>query len=207
MMSPSFPENSPNLMSSSASRRRCSMICFAVVAAIRPKPAGVSSYSESLLPSSSTSAARTVTCPVLRSRETRASGCAPGVLWYAVRSACSMASTRISKEISFSRSSERRMFMSMSMTASRLLPVELDLHLGAGHLVVRHVAGAPLHVEARPRLVRVDDPSGHVPAPGRGDLDQPADVAAPVPREHQGPVRPRGRHLERVGVVPHHVGA
>ncbi len=91
------------------------MICFAVVAAIRPKPAGVSSYSASVLPSSSVSAAKTVTWPLLRSSCTRAVVCAPGVLWYAVRSACSMASTRMSKEISFSRSSERRMFMSMSM--------------------------------------------------------------------------------------------
>ena len=58
MMSPSLPENSPNLMSSSASRSRCSMICFAVVAAIRPNPSGVSSYSPTWLPSSSTSAAQ-----------------------------------------------------------------------------------------------------------------------------------------------------
>ena len=45
MMSPSLPANSPKRMSSSASRSRCSMICFAVVAAMRPKPSGVSSYS------------------------------------------------------------------------------------------------------------------------------------------------------------------
>ena len=44
------------------------MICFAVVAAIRPKPSGVSSYSPTLLPSSSSSAAKTVTWPFLRSR-------------------------------------------------------------------------------------------------------------------------------------------
>ena len=36
-------------MSSSASRSRCSMICFAVVAAIRPNPSGVSSCSADLL--------------------------------------------------------------------------------------------------------------------------------------------------------------
>ena len=60
-MSPSLPENSPNLMSSSASRSRCNMICLAVVAAIRPNPSGVSSYSPTFSPSSSTSVANTVT--------------------------------------------------------------------------------------------------------------------------------------------------
>ena len=74
MMSPSLPENSPNLISSSASRSRWSMTCFAVVAAIRPKPSGVSSYSGPAVPSSSTSRAETVTWPVLRSSSTRA-GC------------------------------------------------------------------------------------------------------------------------------------
>ena len=48
-MSPSLPENSPNRTSSSASRSRCSMICLAVVAAIRPKPSGVSSYSPTIV--------------------------------------------------------------------------------------------------------------------------------------------------------------
>ena len=57
------------------------MICFAVVAAIRPKPSGVSSYSPIFVPSSSSSAANTVTWPLLRSSTTRASSLAPGVLW------------------------------------------------------------------------------------------------------------------------------
>jgi len=95
------------------------MICFAVVAAIRPNPSGVLSYSARTLPSSSVSAANTVTWPVLRSSSTRACSVAPGVLWYAVRRACSIASTSTSKEISFSRSSIRRMFMSMSTGVSR----------------------------------------------------------------------------------------
>ena len=91
------------------------MICFAVVAAIRPNPSGVSSYSAILVPSSSSSAANTVTWPLLRSSTTRACSTAPGVLWYAVSSACSMASTRMSKEISFSRSSMRKTLRSMSI--------------------------------------------------------------------------------------------
>ena len=74
MMSPSLPENSPKRISSSASRSRCSMTCLAVVAAIRPNPAGVSSYSGPAVPSSSTSRAHTVTWPLLRSSSTRA-GC------------------------------------------------------------------------------------------------------------------------------------
>ena len=94
------------------------MICLAVVAAIRPKPSGVSSNSRRVLPSSSTSWAMTVTWPVLRSSSTRACSWAPGVLWYAVRSACSIASTSTSKLISFSRSRLRRMLRSMSMSVS-----------------------------------------------------------------------------------------
>ena len=42
---PRGPAYSPNVSSSSASRSRCRMTWRAVVAAIRPKPAGVSSYS------------------------------------------------------------------------------------------------------------------------------------------------------------------
>src|SRR4051794_19558451 len=206
MMSPSLPENSPNLMSSSASRRRCSMICFAVVAAIRPKPSGVSSYSATVRPSSSVSAASTVTWPVLRSSETRAFAWAPGDLWYAVRSACSMASTRISKEISFSRSSDRRMFMSMSMTASGLLPVELDLHLRPGDLVVGDLAPGALVVDHGARVVALHDAPGHLCPALQRDLDQASDVAPPVPGQHQGAVRARGGHLEGVGVLPHDVG-
>ena len=57
------------------------MICFAVVAAILPKPSGVSSYSRTALPSSSVSVARTVTCPVLRSSSTRAARPSPEVRW------------------------------------------------------------------------------------------------------------------------------
>src|SRR5665647_3923773 len=45
MMSPSRPWKSPMIASSSRSRSRCTMTCLAVEAAIRPKPAGVSSNS------------------------------------------------------------------------------------------------------------------------------------------------------------------
>src|SRR5689334_14548011 len=186
-MSPSLPENSPNLMSSSASRSRCSMICFAVVAAIRPKPSGVSSYSPTFWPSSSSSAAYTVTWPLLRSSSTRASVWAPGDLWYAVSRACSMASTRMSKEISFSRSSERRMVMSMSMT-SGLLPVELDLDLGLGDVRVADLVAGAVDVEHRAGVVALGDPAGQRAPAGEGDLDEPAPVAPPVPGLGEGPV-------------------
>ena len=77
--SPSRPDQAPNMASSSASRRRCMITCFAVVAATRPKPSGVSSHSRPTAPSSSTSWAHTVTCPDARSSSTRACSCAPGV--------------------------------------------------------------------------------------------------------------------------------
>src|SRR5437764_1059632 len=53
------------------------MTCRAVVAAMRPKPAGVSSYSRNTFPSGPTSCANTVTSPVRRSSTTRACSCAP----------------------------------------------------------------------------------------------------------------------------------
>ena len=59
--SPSRPAYSPKVSSSSASRRRCKITWRAVVAAIRPKPSGVSSYSPVTSPSSLVVAAQTVT--------------------------------------------------------------------------------------------------------------------------------------------------
>ena len=50
--SPSRPAYSPKVISSSASRSRWRMTCLAVVAAIRPKPEGVSSKSRGSAPSS-----------------------------------------------------------------------------------------------------------------------------------------------------------
>ncbi len=115
--SPSRPAYSPKVISSSASRSRWRMTCLAVVAAIRPKPDGVSSNSRGSAPSSrsaGSSLAHTVTCPVLRSSSTRAWRRLPSVRWYAMRRADSMAATSRSNEISFSRTKPRRALMSMS---------------------------------------------------------------------------------------------
>jgi hypothetical protein len=90
---------------------------LAVIAAIRPKSPGVSSYSRTTEPSSPSSCAQTVTVPVRRSTSTRACGCAPSVCRYAVSSAVSIASTTVSNEISFSRSIARSAAMSTFTTA------------------------------------------------------------------------------------------
>ena len=79
-MSPSRPAYSPKVSSSSTSRRRCRITCRAVVAAIRPKPAGVSSYSCSGAPSGPAWTAHTVTCPLFLSTSTRAPDEAPSDL-------------------------------------------------------------------------------------------------------------------------------
>ena len=55
------------------------------LAAIRPKPSGVSSYSAIWLPSSSSSAANTVTWPLFRSSCTRACSTAPEEMRQATR--------------------------------------------------------------------------------------------------------------------------
>src|SRR3954468_24038924 len=94
------------------------MTCFAVIAAIRPNPLGVSSHSRTRAPSSSSSCAKTRTSPLLRSSSTRACGSAASVCWYAARSALSIASTTVSKETSFSRTRLRSAVTSMFMGAS-----------------------------------------------------------------------------------------
>ena len=84
-MSPSTPAKWPYFCSSSASRRRWKMTWRAVAAATRPKPSGVWSYSPILLPSSSSSGARTLTLPLVRSTSTRAPSTAPGVFCVGVQ--------------------------------------------------------------------------------------------------------------------------
>src|SRR5512139_3070544 len=102
-------------------------------------------------------------------------------------SACSMASTSTSKEISFSRSSERSTIMSMSI-GSALLPVELDLDPGFGHLVVGHDALGAVDVERRSVLVAAENPPRDRLAVLGGDLHQTRLVASPVPRKCERPV-------------------
>ena len=104
-----------SVTSSSASRNRVSKTCRAVVAAMRPKPSGVSSYSRMTLPSSSRSLAITTTWPVLRSTETRARSAAPTVCMYATCSACSIVSTTTSSDRSFSRTNALSALTSISM--------------------------------------------------------------------------------------------
>src|SRR5271170_2016893 len=117
-MSPSCPAYSPKVISSSTSRSRCRITCRAVVAAIRPNPAGVSSYSRPVAPSSLASRAQTVTWPVALFTSTREAGLAPSVLWYAISSASSIALRAVSDEMSFSFSRLRSTLRSMSIAAS-----------------------------------------------------------------------------------------
>ena len=186
------------------------MICFAVVAAIRPKPAGVSSYSSPrrCRPRRPRAPAR-VTCPFLRSSSTRAVSCAPGVLWYAVSSACSIASTSTSKEISFSRSSILRMLRSMSIRrprSCRRLRLNSICTRALATSAYAGPAGGSVDVEGHRGLVTGGDAAGQRLALDGRDLDQPVGVAAPVARQRQRAVDPSGGHLEGVGHLAHHVG-
>jgi len=79
-MSPSRPAYSPKVTSSSTSRSRCKITFRAVVAAIRPNPAGVSSYSRTVAPSGPGWLAQTVTCPLFLSTSTRADDDTPSDL-------------------------------------------------------------------------------------------------------------------------------
>ena len=141
-------------------------------------------------------------------RDARLVSWAPGVLWYAVSSACSSASTRMSKQISFSRSSARRMLRSMSIGVLALvaLAVELDLDEGRGDVGVGHLAVGAVDVERRRGLVAGGDAAGQRLALDEGDLHQAAVVAAPVARQGERPVDAARGHLEGVGLLAHHVG-
>ena len=207
-MSPSLPENSPNLRSSSASRSRCSMICFAVVAAIRPKPSGVSSYSPTTLPSSSSSAANTVTCPVLRSSSTRACSCAPGRL--VVRRQQRLLDRldeHLEGDLLLALQHPQQAHVDVHRT-SAVLPVELDLD------------PAPSSRRRTPLAASVPSTSSDARRRRRSSVIRPV-TARPsarvtltrrpaLRRQWRGRVSgrstPRRGHLEGVGLLTHHVG-
>src|SRR5580692_7674447 len=222
-MSPSCPAYSPKVISSSTSRSRCRITCRAVVAAIRPNPAGVSSYSRPVTPSSLASRAQTVTWPVARLTSTREAGLAPSVLWYAISSASSIALMAVSDEMSFSFSRLRSTLRSMSIAASSKVfivfvfvefgvrnPPELDLDRTRAQLPLPEPALSPGQVERDAVGVRRPYPALHRALARHLHLHQPTDRAPPVPRLGQRAVHPgRGdlqgvRHLaERVDLVEH----
>src|SRR5688572_21287076 len=71
---------------------------------MRPKSCGLSTHSATMLPSSSSSCANTVTSPVVRSITTRASSAWACDRLYALANALSRASMTVSNAIPFSRS-------------------------------------------------------------------------------------------------------
>src|SRR6202451_1847400 len=209
-MSPSRPAYSRRVSSSSTSRRRCRMTCRAVVAAIRPNPAGVSSYSRTTAPSGPVWMAQTVTWPLFRSTSTRAATDAPSDLWYATSSASSMALMAWSSEMSFSLSRLRSTLRSMSIAGRSKLAWRMpELHLdrpraehGAGE-----VATGTLDVQGHPVGVGRGDPARDGPGAvriGHRDLDQPSHRASPVPVVGQRAVHAGRGDLERVREIAHH---
>ena len=164
-----------------------------MVAAIRPKPVGVSSYSRSDL---------AVLVGLRRPDRDVAGACGR-----APRGPCGRAlgavvgdqqrrprwpRRRRSKEISFSRSRLRRALMSMSTRLPLLVlvvcavirrPAELDLHVTGAR--PRHGGGVRA---APPRRDRPASSDGRAPGPStsppsaQADLDQPTGGAAPVAR-------------------------
>src|SRR5215467_1627022 len=228
-MSPSCPAYSPNVISSSTSRSRCRITWRAVVAAIRPNPAGVSSYSRAVAPSAPVSRAQTVTWPVFLSTSTRAAGLAPSVLWYAINSASSIALMTVSSEMSFSLSRPRSTLRSMSIAASskvRFAGKLLIRRLSVGELFKFRLGHSPeLHLDGAGPQVTVGEPARgavdvHRDAIGVGrehpalhdslrtrlDPDKPSGRPPPVPRLGQRAVHARRGNLKGVRHVAHHVG-
>src|SRR3954447_4837834 len=225
--SPSLPAHSPYVVSCCASRSRLTITCFAVIAAMRPNPLGVSSHSRTRAPSSSSSCAKTRTSPLLRSSSTRACVSAASVCWYAARSALSIASTTVSKETSFSRTRLRSAVTSMFMGASptrrswarlRVVlvhvvlvrvacarPAELHLHLAWAEDVVRDRALRPVDVEGHPGLVGAHHAAGHVLVLTHTGADESPGRTPPVPGLSQWPVHTGRADLERVGHLAGHV--
>src|SRR5215467_1368142 len=207
-MSPSCPAYSPNVISSSTSRSRCRITWRAVVAAIRPNPAGVSSYSRAVAPSAPVSRAQTVTWPVFLSTSTRAAGLAPSVLWYAINSASSIALMTVSSEMSFSLSRLRSTLRSMSIAASSKVrfvgkliigklvagnlaklrvgqPPEFHLDSARTQVAVREPAVGTIHVDRDAVVVRGEHPPLYGSLRCRLDPDQPPGGSPPVPRLNQ----------------------
>src|SRR5580704_16065330 len=217
--SPSRPAYSPKVSSSSASRSRCRITWRAVVAAIRPKPSGVSSYSRTGAPSGPVSVAHTVTCPVRRSISTRAVGAAPSVRWYATSSASSMALMASSIEMSFSLSRLRRTLKSMSIWLPLVRgpgrhgwagrAAELHLHLASAQIAVAEVVRLAVDVQGHPVRPGLEDAARHGTRAARRDrdTDQPAAGPPPVPRLDERAVHAGRAHLQRVRVLTHHPGA
>src|SRR5215210_2630780 len=108
-------------------------------------------------------------------------------------SACSMASTSVAKEISFSRSSARSALMSMSMSALLRVgrTVELDLHPSGRQLRPRDQPLLTVDVEQDAVVDGVDHSAGHGARLGQFRLDQARARAAPVARLREGPVDAR----------------
>src|ERR1700728_4458126 len=224
-MSPSRPEYSPRVSSSSASRSRCRMTCRAVVAAIRPKPSGVSSYSRVTVPSAPVSVAHTVTWPLPLLTSTRAVVAAPSVRWYATRSASSMALMARSIEMSFSASRLFRTLRSISIGPLLVRAVvgvatqrgELDLYPSRAQFGVAELTAGSVDVDPHPAGIRAGDApgdgrirSGRIGGSRRGPGLRPerrahhtADRATPVLGLGQRAVDARRGYLERVGRLPH----
>src|ERR1700689_1734490 len=218
-MSPSRPAYSPKVSSSSASRSRCRMTCRAVVAAIRPKPSGVSSYSRVTVPSAPVSAAQTVTWPLRLLTSTRAVGAAPSVRWYATRSASSMAFMARSIEMSFSASRLFRTLRSISIGPLLVRAVvgvaiqrgELDLYPSRAQVGIAELT-AGSDVDPPPAGIRAGDTpgDGRIGGSRRGPGLRPerrahhtADRAPPVLGLGQRAVDARRGNLKGVGRLPH----
>ena len=175
---------------------------------MRPKSSGVSSNSaDDFSPSSSTSAAHTVTCPVLRSSSTRACGWAPGRL--VVRRQQRLLD-RLDEHVEgdlllpLEHPQDAHVDVHQASSSASWLPVELDLHRAPWRRRRSPAcARVPVDVEHHAVVVALADPAGQRLALGRGHLDQPAEVAAPVPRQGQRPVDAGRGDLERVRRLAH----
>src|SRR4051794_39325708 len=107
----------------------------------------------------------------------------------------------MSKLISFSRSRARSRVRSTSMSTPLPRWVQLDLDAGALDVCERDVLHAAVDVESCRAVVLVHDAAGHRAPVVRAHLDQPADVATPVPWERQRPVDTGRSDLEGVGLL------
>src|SRR5215469_8101843 len=121
-----------------------------------------------------------------------------------------MALIASSSEMSFSASRLLRTLRSMStyvLLACLLLETaELDLNPAGAELGIAVLAGRAVLLQDDARLARAGDPSEDAVAAVRARREnQPADVAAPVPRQRQRPVHSRRRNFERVRIVAHPV--
>ena len=208
-MSPSTPAKWPYFCSSSASRSRCMMTWRAVEAATRPKPRGCVVLADPVALLVELGHQHVDVAGLAVELDPGAGDGALGLLVRGEQGLLDRAGQHLERQVLLPLHQPQHGDVDVHLVVltlgvervgfERVGAVELDLDQGLGDLGVAELAGLTRRRRAATASsVARDDPAGQL-SPGRGrDLDQPADVAPPVPGQLERAADPAGGDLERV---------